>query len=166
MIAGVFDEVFGVRTHPLAVHAPVVLLPIAAIVVLGLLVRTEWRDRIRWWMTGGLVAIVAMLFVAKESGEAAEEAGFVTGPLFDGHDDLGEQTFVLAIVWAALFGALALWDRRSGQRAAASLSAAALASRRDPVTLVLSALVAVAAIVTTIWLIRTGHSGSRSRWSA
>ena len=168
MIAGIFDEFFGVRAHPLAVHAPIVLLPIAAVAVLVLLVRTDWRDRVRWWMTGGLLVIVAMLFVAKETGESAQDAGFVTGPVFEGHDDLGNQTFVIAIVWFVLFAGLAIWDRQLGQKAAASLSAAAntVLARRDPVTLALSALVAVASVVVTIWLIRTGHKGAESRWSA
>ncbi len=74
MIAGVFDEVFGVPTHPLAVHAPIVLVPIGAIVAVVLAVRSDWRRRISWGWPAAVFVLVVLLFVAKESGESAVEA--------------------------------------------------------------------------------------------
>lgn len=161
-----FDEFFGVPLHPLAVHAPVVLLPIVAVVTLVLLVRTDWRDRFGWWVTGGLAVVVVTLLVARQSGAEAKEAGFVSGPLFErnDHEALGNQTFVIGLVWLALFAGLVYRDRMVRRTETSSLSAAVLA-RRDPAVLVLSALSAIAAIVATIWLIRTGHAGAESRWS-
>ena len=44
------------------------------------------------------------------------------------------------------------------------VSADAAIGSRDTIALVLSVLAAIAAVITTIWLIRTGHAGAESRW--
>lgn len=164
MLAGVFDEFFGVPTHPLAVHAPVVLIPILAIVAVAVLFRPLWRDRATVPIAVLSVIMVAMLFVAKESGEAVKETGNVLGNV-DRHQDLGNQTFLFSIVWMALAAAAAVSVVLRRRKATRSLSAAVdNAERSDPVTTVFNVLAAVALIVTTIWLIRTGHAGAESRW--
>lgn len=162
MIAGVFDEFFGVPTHPLAVHAPVVLVPIAAVVAVVLAVRHDWRRRVTWFMPAVVFVLVAMLFVAKESGEAAKESDNIFGDITE-HEDLANATFALSIVWFVLTLALAVRDRMTRPQAQALSADAALRSR-DTVATVLAALAAVTAIVTTIWLVRTGHAGAESRW--
>ncbi len=43
------DTVFGLPTHPLAVHGPVVLLPLVALATVVLAVRERWRSRAGWW---------------------------------------------------------------------------------------------------------------------
>jgi len=164
MFAGLFDEFFGVPTHPLAVHAPVVLIPLVAIAAVVVLYRSSWRERATVPMAWLAVVMVAMLFVAKESGEAVEETGNVLGNV-DRHQDLGNQTFVLGLVWLvlAVAAAASLVFRR--RNSTASLSAAVGdVVRSEQVTAVLNVLAAVALIVTTIWLIRTGHAGAESRW--
>ncbi len=161
-IAGVFDEFWGVPLHPLAVHAPVVLVPVAAIVAVVLAVRSDWRNRIGWFMPAGVLALVAMLFVAKESGQAAADADNVFGDITE-HQDLAETTFVLAIVWFVVTAVAAARDWQVRRSAPSSLSAAAVRDR-DPIALGLAVVAAVAAIVTTVWLVRTGHAGSASRW--
>lgn len=161
MIAGVFDQFLGVPTHPLAVHAPLVLIPIATVVAIVFVVRADWRRRVGWFAPAIVLVFVGMLFVAKESGEAAEDADNVIGDI-DLHEDLAESTFTLAIIWFVLTLALAVWDRVGVERVR-SLSAGA-ATRQDRIGLVLSVVTAIAAVVTTIWLLRTGHAGSESRW--
>lgn len=164
MFAGVFDEFFGVPTHPLAVHAPIVLVPIVAVVAVVLAVRSGWRTRIGWLMPAAVFVLVVMLFGAKESGEAAKESENIFGDI-DRHEDLANTTFVLAIVWFLFTLATAVRDRMSGRdRGAQALSADAAVPTRDTIALVLVILAAVAAVVTTIWLIRTGHAGAESRW--
>ncbi len=103
-----------------------------------------------------------MLFIARESGEAAEEADNVFGDISE-HKELADVTFVLSIVWFVLTLAVAVRDRMTRPQAPA-LSADAAPQSRDTAATVLSALAAVAAIVTTIWLVRTGHAGAESRW--
>lgn len=163
MFAGVFDEFAGVPTHPLAVHAPVVLIPLTAVAAVAALFRKNWRERATLPLAIGAVVIVAMLYVARESGRSALAANNVFGNV-DRHEDLGNQTFILSIVWLVLAASAAgavLMRRRT---TAASLSSAAAEPDRSQVLLVLNVLAAVALVVTTIWLIRTGHAGAESRW--
>ena len=165
MFAGVFDEFFGVPTHPLAVHAPVVLVPIAAVVAVVLAVKGDWRARVGWLMPAAVLVLVAMLFVAKESGESAKaNDANVFGDITE-HEQLANTTFVLAIVWFVLTLAVAIRDWMNGRdQPVQPLSADAATTTRDTVALVLAILAAIAAVITTIWLIRTGHAGAESRW--
>lgn len=163
MIAGVFDEFWGVPLHPLAVHAPVVLVPIVAIVAIVFVVRGDWRNRIGWWMPAVVLALVATLFVAKESGQAVD-SNIIFGNI-DEHQDLAETTFIMSIVWFVLSLGLGVRDWQVRRSEARTLSAGALAPSRNLAALVLSVVVAVAAVVTTVWLVRTGHAGSSSRWN-
>jgi uncharacterized membrane protein len=163
MFAGLFDEFFGVPTHPFAVHAPIVLLPIAAIVAVVFALRSDWRERASWGMTAGVFALTAMLFVAKESGEAAQNAQNVFGNV-DRHSELGDQTFVITLVWLVVTAGLFVRDRQMRSAPATSLSAGAVTPSKDPVALGLSILAAVIAMVAMVWLIRTGHAGAESRW--
>ena len=163
MIAGVFDEFFGVPTHPLAVHAPVVLIPLIAVASIAVLFRAAWRERATVPLAALAFVMVAMLFVAKESGESAKEANNVFGNI-DRHEELGNQTFILGVVWLlfAIAAGVALFLGR--RNPANSLSAATGEAGRSQVVLVLNVLATIAVIVTTIWLIRTGHAGAESRW--
>jgi hypothetical protein len=172
MIAGVFDEFFGVPTHPLAVHAPVVLIPILAIAAIVFAVRPSWRARAWWVMVPFVLFSVVMLFVAKESGESlldAEQGSVVllgTQQTISDHKSLGEATFTVALVWLVVTIALAVRDRMTLRPLARKLSADVAVVERDLIATVFSVLTVVAAIVTTIWLIRTGHAGAESRWTA
>lgn len=163
MIAGVFDEFFGVPTHPLAVHAPVVLIPLLAIVSIAVLFRASWRERATVPLAVAAVAMVAMLFVAKESGESVKAANNVFGDI-DRHEDLGNQTFIIGVVWLVLALAAGVASLLSRRTAPESLSAAAASADRGRLVVVLNVLATIALIVTTIWLIRTGHAGAESRW--
>lgn len=168
MTAGVFDEFFGVPTHPLAVHAPVVLIPLLAVISVVVLFRSSWRERASVPLAGLALVMVALLFVAKESGQSARYGDvtqtFGTPELLDRHEDLGNQTFVIGIAWlffALGAGLLAMLQRNRG---ATSLSSAAGTVGPLPLLLVFNVLAALALAVLTIWLIRTGHAGAESRW--
>ena len=163
MIAGIFDEFFGVPTHPLAVHAPVVLIPLLAVVSVVVLVRTSWRERASIPLAGAALMMVVMLFVAKESGESAKAANNVFGNI-DRHEDLANQTFIMSIVWLVLAVAAGVAAFIGRRNRANSLSSAAVGVDRNNVVLVLNVLSTLAVIATTIWLIRTGHAGAESRW--
>jgi preprotein translocase subunit SecG len=163
MIAGVFDEFLGVPLHPLVVHAPVVLVPIGAVLAVVLALRADWRGRVGWWMPSAVLVLVGMLFVAKESGEAAVEAKNVFGNI-DEHEELAETTFIMSLVWFAATLGLVLWEWQARKRTPQALSSAGATVHRDPVATALAVMVSLIALVTTIWLIRTGHAGAKSRW--
>ena len=159
-----FDEFWGVQTHPLAVHAPVVLVPVATIAAIVLAVRADWRQRINWRWPAVVFVLVVLLFVAKESGEAAKEADNIFGDIGE-HEELANTTFVMSIVWFVLTVGVALRDRMTATADVRTLSADAAPAERDPVALALAVLCAVAAVLTTVWLIRAGHAGAESRWN-
>lgn len=158
-----FDEFFGLPMHPFAVHAPIVLLPIVAVVAVLFVLRDDWRRRASWLMSAAVLALAAMLFVARESGESALDAQNVFGDVSE-HQELGDQTFIITLVWFAATVALFVRDRRTASTPSHDLSSASSVSGRDPVALGLSAVTAVIALVAMVWLIRTGHEGAASRW--
>lgn len=164
MFAGVFDEFFGVPTHPLAVHAPVVLIPILAVAAVVVLFRSAWRAATAIPFATAAVVLVGMLFVAKQSGESAKNANNVFGNI-DRHEELGNQTFVIGVVWMVLAIAAGVATFLGRRATVSSLSAAARPASQTQVALVLNILATVALVATTIWLIRTGHAGAESRWS-
>jgi preprotein translocase subunit SecG len=165
MIAALLDEVFGVPTHPLAVHAPVVLVPIGALAAVVLAVRPGWRRRAGWGAPAAVFVLALMLFVAKESGEAAAsvEPTIVFGDITE-HRELADTTFILGLVWFVVALGLAVWEWRSRRESARSLSSAGALRERDPVATTLAVLSALAAVLTAIWLVRTGHAGAAERW--
>ena len=159
------DTLFGAPAHVLLIHAPIVLLPVAALATIVFAVRPAWRSRAGWWMVGALAAVVAMVFAAKESGEALDEA-------FDGavdvtrHAELADTTFVLTLLWFAVYAALIGYEFVQSRRPApASLSADAQESGSFPfVTWGLATVSAVLALLAAIWLIRAGHEGVDVVW--
>ncbi len=159
-----FDEFLGVPLHPLAVHAPVVLLPIGAVVSVIALARTSFRDRLGWWLAGGIGALVVMLFVAKESGEEVKNQAYGVATI-DRHEDLGNQTFVITLIWFLVTAGLVARDRTARGLDEPTFVAGPISIRRDAASLALSVLTLAGAIVATIWLIRTGHLGAEGRWS-
>ncbi len=161
------DRFGDLPSHPLLVHLPVVLVPLALLGCVVLLIRPRWQRAL-----GPVVAVIAGIgfvgsILASQSGEALEddfrETGMTIGAAIQDHAEMGEQVpiiaglfFVLVLGWV-LLGA---WRRRSGDERAVQV----LRSPRAVMTglLVLSL---VAGTVATVSVIRTGHSGAESVWS-
>jgi uncharacterized membrane protein len=159
-----FDKLFDLPAHPLLIHAPIVLLPIAAIATVVVAAKPAWRARASWWMVGALFVIVVLLFGAKESGEALIEAydrangeGAVD---ISKHQDLAETTFLMTLAWFAVFGLLTVLERV--KRVRVGFLEAVASNIKDRQTV--AAVAAVLGILATVWLIRTGHEGARSVW--
>ncbi|HSO65899.1 MAG TPA: DUF2231 domain-containing protein [Ornithinibacter sp.] len=157
-----FDTIGGVPLHPLIVHAVVVLVPLAAL----LLLLAALSPRVRGWagILTPVLATVALALVpfATQSGEALEER-VVETPLVEEHAELGESLlfFVLALTVAAW----ALWflDRRA--RAAASTDGRGAApAARSGLLLAVMAFSVVAVLATTVQVVRIGHSGATATW--
>ena len=137
-------ELFGVPAHPLLVHIPIVLLPLLAVLAIVMAAKPSWRGRLLWPLVG--VALVAAVFtlLATEAGEQLEEAlQSHLGSKGDRHAELGDQTALLA--WIFFIGAAAMlvverWYKKLTRSATA-----------------LAWTVAALGVVTTVWVIRTGH---------
>ena len=139
------ETIFGLPTHPLVVHAVVVLLPLAALG--GLIMGLSARFSVRF---GPLVVAVAAAgvvsaFVARMSGEELSEVVSVSQV----HVQAGTLLPFGALLFFILVLALWLLDRRG---------------RREIPSQILAVLVIVAAVLLIAWVIRAGHTGAESVW--
>jgi hypothetical protein len=140
----VLDTVAGLPLHVLVIHAVVVGVPLMSLVTVLVAARPRWRVRAGWAVATLDAALVGVVLVAKESGEALLER--LGGQVAPEHTQMGSQMpwFALALLAAAVASAVAGPRRGLGR-----------------VALALAVLTAVAA---TVWTVRTGHSGSAAVW--
>ena len=139
-----FDTITGLPLHPLVIHGVVVGVPLMAVVTILVAVRRNLRERYSWWVAGANSLLFLLTLVAKESGEALQEAK--GGQLAIEHGQLGS-----VLPWFALVLALA----------SAAVAATSRNKALGPVSVVFSILAAVAAVY---WTVRTGDAGARSVW--
>lgn len=138
---------FGLPMHPLIVHATVVFVPLAALLVIA----AALNGRFRTW-AGALPMITAVIAailtpLSSATGEDLEHA--VGRPGFD-HAELGEMLIWFTLPLAVLAVA-SWWLNRLGGSSAKTANILGW----------VSALVAVGALV-VVGLI--GHSGAESAW--
>jgi Predicted membrane protein (DUF2231) len=148
------SEFFGLPLHPLLVHATVVFVPLAVLMVIGAVL----VPRFRAW-AGPLpaaVSLVALILtpLSTASGENLEH-GLPQNALIEKHAELGDQLLPFTI--ALFVFATAFWW----------LTRRAAAETRWPRALVLGvgALAVVAALGTGVQVARIGHSGAEAAWS-
>lgn len=139
------ETIFGLPTHPLVVHAAVVLLPLAALG--GLVMGFSARFSVRFGPLVVAVAGVAVIAsgVAKLSGEELSE----TVPAPEAHVQAGNLLPLAALAFFVLVLALWLLDRRAA---------------RTLGTQILAVVVIAGAIILTGWAIRAGHTGAEAVW--
>lgn len=149
-----FDVVAGLPLHPLVVHAAVVLVPVAAVVVA---VAGVWPRFRRWagYLPAALsLAALVVVPVATQSGEALQ-ARLGDPPFVEEHADLGEGLVPWAVALAVTGGIVTATEvlRRRGTEL-----------RRVVVVVVAVAAVSVGvgAVVQTVLV---GHSGATAVWS-
>lgn len=154
-----FSSIAGLPAHPLVVHGAVVLVPLAAIALVGVGWRKEWRKQyalpvalIAW--AGALLALLA-----SNSGEALDHdlkgAARAAGQniRFGEHTELGSTAAFIAVILAIT--ATALWAAdRWGVRFN-------LPTWVPPVMYGLGCLTALAA---TAWMVQAGHTGAQLAW--
>jgi len=152
---------FGLPAHPLLVHLPVVMVPLAGVLAVVLALRPTWLDRFGWVLVGlaGLGALGAVL--AAGSGEGLEESVERTAALRE-HAEMGETAEVVAIVFfvAVLAVVLLRWFAR--RRAEGSSISTFVASRAG--ALVLTAVLVASAAGATATVVQAGHQGAKATW--
>lgn len=154
----------GIPLHPLLVHAPVVLVPLALLGALVALAVPRWRS----WCAPLTAAFAAVSLVAVQlaimSGEGLEEILDEESALIERHAQLAEQSrpFLFAFAVVAVAAAVAGWQRQRPSNAAEGAPArSSLLVRAMTPLLVLSVLTGA---LSTVWIYRTGHSGAESVW--
>jgi hypothetical protein len=148
------STVSGLPVHPLLVHATVVVVPLAVVLVIGAVL----LPRFRAWagplpMAVSLVALV-LTPLSTATGENLEH-DLPHSALIEKHAELGDQLLPLTIA-VFVFAAGFWWLTRGG-----------MSETRWPRALVLGvgALAVVAAVGTAVQVVRIGHSGAEAAWS-
>jgi len=139
----VFDTVLGLPVHALVVHGVVVLLPLMAMITAAVACVPRWRAHAAWPVVVVDAGMVAMTFVARQSGLALQRR--LGGQVAQEHAALGTNLiwFAIALFLASLVVALVRRSRRA----------------------ILGAVFAVVAGVFAIWwTVRVGHTGSDAVW--
>ena len=139
-----FDTITGLPLHPLVIHGVVVGIPLMAVITIVVAVRKDLRERFSWWVAGANTLLFLLTLVAKQSGEALQQAR--GGQIAIEHGQLGS-----VLPWFAL--ALALGS--------AAVAATSRNKALGPISVVFSIIAAVAAVY---WTVRTGDAGARSVW--
>lgn len=150
------DTIFGLPVHPLLVHATVVLVPLAAVVVA---LAALW-PRFRAW-AGYLplgVSALALLLVplSTSSGESLEERVPETA-LVERHAELAEGLLPWVIVLGVGALALLIVHLREKSSTLEPLSRAILAG--------LMVLAVVGSVGSVVQVGRIGHAGAEASWS-
>jgi hypothetical protein len=151
------DTVFGLPTHAIVVHATVVLVPLAALVVL---LHAFWPvARRRLGIVTPLLAGVALVLVplSTQSGEGLEHS-VPHSELIERHAELADGMLPWAIGLFVVAVGLWLLDRR---RAGVPRTAA---GRARWVPVVAGVLALVAAVGTVQQVVRVGHAGATATW--
>jgi uncharacterized membrane protein len=147
---------FGLPAHPLLVHVPVVLIPLAFIGALGLWWK-PWRDRLGW--ATAVVLMVAGIFtqLAISSGQTLKHELDSNGPLVRAHVAIAENIrpwLLLFFVFLVAF----LWVERRRRLAGQSVSIG------TPVLAILFGLTIIFGAVSVYWVQRIGHTGAKAEW--
>ena len=166
------ETVFGLPTHAIVVHATVVLLPLAALLVL---LHAFWpAARRRLGFVTPLLALAALVLtpLSTESGEVLERS-VGRSPLVSRHEELADGLLPWTIGLFVVAVGLWLLDRRRARVLARSGSGSGSGpgSGRSDLPAVprlytlVAALLALAVTVGAVQqVVRAGHAGARATW--
>ncbi|WP_306232482.1 cytochrome b5-like heme/steroid binding domain-containing protein [Agrococcus beijingensis] len=145
-----FDLFAGLPLHPLAVHVPVVLLPLGAMGLLLMLVVVRWRTVLAWPVIVMLGMATGGALVAKLSGEALALRVGDPGQ----HAELGNWLLATAGILFTATLAWWLWQRRQAR----------VRRPTGVVGLIVGTVLATLAVGAVIIAVLTGHSGATAAW--
>lgn len=151
-------KLFDLPAHTFFVHAPVVLIPLVSLAAVAIAVRPQWRRRYGWLVLAASAATLIATLLAVSSGQAFDE--FLDGAVPTArHQELGEQTRLLVLLLVLAIVAIVLWGRRSDR-----LETEGEATGRKA-AIALAAITIVLASAATVWVVMTGHEGTRITWT-
>ena len=159
------EFVFGLPIHPLAVHATVVLVPLAALALLAHVLLPAARRRLG--IVTPVLAVVALVLVpiSTQSGEQLQHRLPQSG-LVEQHAQLADGMLPWTLALAGMAVAVYALDRVRARAGAGGVDTGSggWATRRA-VGLVATVLAVVAVVGLTQQVIRVGHSGATATWS-
>ncbi|MFI7439549.1 DUF2231 domain-containing protein [Nonomuraea indica] len=166
-----FDQVLGLPAHPLIVHFAVVLTPLLALLSVAYAALPRLRGRLGWAVVLLSVAAPIAVFAARQSGESLKAARFATAEgelatMIATHQGFATPLLLsaLGLGVSALLLVLATTPARAGQDRTAETDGAGGDRFGRAVTVALSALTVVLALVAAYYAFRAGDSGARAVW--
>lgn len=148
----------GLPLHPLLVHAVVVLLPLAGLLVLVHALWPAARRRLGWITPAVALAAVVSTALAKQAGEALEQQVAETG-LLEAHTRLGDRLLPWAV--GVLLVALVVWAWFAFAAPRLTLSKKAGVASVAALAIVSAAVVVPAGVL----VFQVGESGAASVWA-
>ncbi len=151
------ETVFGLPTHAIIVHATVVFIPLAALLVL---LHTFWpAARRRLGIVTPLVAGIALVLtpLSTESGEVLEHS-LRENALIERHAELADGLLPWVIALFVVAAGLWLLDRRLRTAPETDVS------RARWVPIVAGVLAVIAVVGVTQQVVRVGHAGAKATW--
>ena len=159
------ETFFGLPAHPLMVHMPVVLIPLAGLIAIVFAFRPAWLDRFGWALVAlsGLGALGGIL--AAGSGESLNDLQHKAETAArEDHFELGETARNLGLVFFLVVLAVVLVRYLARRRAATEGIWSKVNTKAAGVVFAL-ALVASAAAA-TITISAAGHQGAKLVWDS
>lgn len=161
------ERIAGLPAHPLFVHIPVVLIPLAGLIAIVFAFKSEWLDRFGW----SLVALsgVGMIgaIIAAGSGESLEEMirdnGEEISATLRDHAELGETARTISIIFFVIVTA-AVVLRYLARKKVGSGNAAMKFAASKPGAMVLAAALVVSAGAASYSVAAAGHNGAKAVW--
>jgi uncharacterized membrane protein len=148
-----FDTILGLPVHALVVHFVVVLVPLAALGVIGMAVVPSWRERFGLVVLAVATVALVSVPVATISGKklmSRINAQGITADQIDRHMKMGKLViYPTAALWV-LAVAMYWMNRRN---------------RGGNAVKVVAILSIVAAVAAAVQVTITGHLGSTAVWS-
>jgi uncharacterized membrane protein len=161
------DKLFGLPAHPLLVHIPVVLVPMAAVIAVVFAFKPAWLDRFGWGLVAlsGVGALGAILAAASGEGleELQNEAETVAR---EDHFELGETARLMAIIFFLVVTAVVVLRYLARRRAAAGKVQDGvwgfIASKGGAIAV--AVVLVLSASAATYTISKAGHQGAKISW--
>ncbi len=152
-----FDEINGLPAHPLIVHGAVVLVPLLCLSAIAYALVPRVRGLV-WWAAAGLAIVAPIVaWAATSTGGSLATSRYrdqIPPQVLD-HQSLGDMTFRVSLILGVATLVLVVLT-----------SARFTRDRRVPswLSIGLSVIVVILAVVDIYYVVRTGDSGARSVW--
>ncbi len=157
------EKIFGLPAHPLLVHAPVVLIPLAGLIAIVFAFKPAWLDRFGWGLVvlSGVGALGGILAAGSGEGLESLQNEAETAARED-HFLLGEVARNLGIVFFLIVLAVVL-VRYLARKKAATEGVWSKANSKGA-AIVMSVLLVASAAAATVTISQAGHQGAKLVW--
>jgi hypothetical protein len=157
------SKLFGLPAHPLFVHLPVVLIPLAAVGAVMIAVRPAWRARLGALIVAAAGVGLAGIQLAIGSGEELEDLVKETEAV-ERHEDLAGITRLSVLFFFLAVTAFVVYDRRLRSRAVPAGPDTIAAPQRSRALIGLAVLTVAASVLATTAVVQSGHTGAQATW--